>query len=330
MAIRGDVALDAEALGVAPLQVESARNRATLRGILPWSDRPGHGTIDARIEALAELLPSLPPAWAPRGAIDVGGEWMGSGRDLVVTTRLSGTALAVNGVAFASWSATASLAQGRVALDDLRAAQPAGTLTGSGSWDFAHSTVSGQFAGTNLTLALQSEGPDGALDTRGRLEGVSFEARVAGPQRWPDGVLTLTSGAVEVGGQRVGSLSMRAEAEAGVARISAQAPQLAATAEGRLSLEDPWPFDGRVAFRGSDVAALARLAGASDAAAEGVNASLDATIEASGPARDLASLEGTLSVTGSPAHPRTTGDGSRSQDGCSCRTSASAPRTPCG
>jgi len=261
--LHGGVTLDADGLAVSALEIASSSNRATVSGALPWIRGSGHGTFEAHIDDMAPLTRALPAAWQPRGLMDVSGEWAGTMQSLGVSARLSATELAVNGLAFDAVSARASLLQGRLAIDDLRATQPGGALSGSGSWNLTDASVTADLSGSNLTLAVLTPGEEGALATRARLADVSFDARI-----------------VE-----------------GVARVTAGAPSHGATLEGELGLDGTWPFEARLALNRADIAAIGRLAGVSGTILDGITAAADATIEASGSARDFATTDATLLVT---------------------------------
>ncbi len=297
MRLSGDVALDAEGLAVTPLELQLSGNRATLRGTVPWRRDTGKGTFEAHLGDLAQLTRTLPDSWRPRGTVDATGEWAGSARNLGIGARLSGSTLAVNGTTFDSVSARASLERGRLVIDDLRATQPGGALTGSGSWNLTDSTLAAELTGTNLALAVMAPTPEGTLEARAELGAVAFDARVAGEALRPDGTIALEAGSAEIDGRAIGSVTARAQAVGGEAHIVASAPAHGATLDGRLGLDGPWPFAGRLALASADVAALGRLAGASDTIIDRISVSVDATLEASGSVRDLASTVGTLSVT---------------------------------
>ncbi len=295
--LSGTVTLDAQAVSLSPLDLESFGNRATLRGALPWRSGSGQGDFEIHIEDMAQLAHTLPDTWRPRGTVTASGAWTGSMRNLAVTSRLSGSALAVNGVAFDTATARASLAEGRIVIDDVRATQPGGVLSGSGSWHLADATMTADLEGTALSLDVLGTAEDGTLSRRGQLADVAFTARVTGTARRPDGTLTVEVGAADIEGRTLGSLTARAEAMEGVALLSAGAPAHGATLTARLTLDESWPFEGRLAFTDADVGGLARLAGVSDTVLDRVDASIDATIEATGTVRDVRTTDATLSVT---------------------------------
>jgi outer membrane protein insertion porin family len=261
--LHGALTIDTHGLTMSALDLESSGNRAVVSGALPWTRGSGYGTFEAHLEDMTPLARALPAAWQPRGLMDVSGEWTGTMRRPGVHARVSGTELAVNGLAFDTVSASASFLQGELAIDDLRATQPAGTLTGSGSWNLTNKRVTADLAGRNLTLAVLMPSEDGTLETRPRLADVSFDARIA----------------------------------EGVARFTAGAPSYGALLDGQLGLDGSWPFEARLALDRSDVAAIGRLAGAGGTILDGITATADATLEASGVARDLAATRATLLVT---------------------------------
>ena len=293
----GTVSADTKALRITALDVTSVANRASVQGTVPWSTADGSGSFTAHLEDLARLAPALPDAWKPRGVVDVSGDWAGGGRDLRASARVSAAAIAVNGIAFDTLSANTTLASGRITIDGLRAAQPEGTLDGSGSWSPADDTISAALSGTNLTLSLLSPASDGALETQAALSGASFQARLTGAAQRPDGTITVAADAAEVAHRLLGSLTARVDATEGVTHIVADVPTYGATLEGRLRQNGSWPFEGRLSVAGADLAALGRLAGASDSVLDRVTATVDAAIEASGSGRNLAATSATLSVT---------------------------------
>ncbi len=297
VALQGTIAVDAQAVHLTPLIVTGGRNRAELNGDLPWQRGNGNGTVTAHVEDPALFAPGVPDAWKPRGVIDLAGSWTGTLRDLAAGADLKGREVAVNGIAFQSLTANTSIAGGRLVVSDLNAAQPGGTLSGRGEWDLANRTMNSDLVGRTLDVAIDAPAGDNDAVTKVRGDDVSFEAHLAGPAERPDGSLTWTATTLAVGGRETSTISGSATLAEGRAQVNARAPAFGATLDGTVTLDSSLPFQGRVSFDESNVAALAQLAGAEAATLSELQVSVTGTVEAHGSGRELASAEATVSLT---------------------------------
>ena len=253
--------------------------------------------MTAHVEDPALFAPGVPDAWKPRGVIDLAGSWTGTLRDLAAGADLKGREVAVNGIAFQSLTANTSIAGGRVVVSDLNAAQPGGTLSGRGEWDLANRTMNSDLVGRTLDVAIDAPAGDNDAVTKVRGDDVSFEAHLAGPAERPDGSLTWTATTLAVGGRETSTISGSATLAEGRAQVNARAPAFGATLDGTVTLDSSLPFQGRVSFDESNVAALAQLAGAEAAILSELQVSVTGTVEAHGSGRELASAEATVSLT---------------------------------
>ena len=75
------------------------------------------------------------------------------------------------------------------------------------------------------------------------------------------------------------------------------APNDGVSLDGRLTLDTPRPFEGRVSLTRADLAKLARLAGLADDYVKDLTASADATVDLSGTLQDLQNLTADLALT---------------------------------
>ncbi len=296
--VHGAIALDARALGVSPLVVESAGNRVAAQGTLPWRGADGRGTFEAHIDDPAQLASMLPEHWRPSGTLEAFGEWRGSVPNLRATARLSGTAVAINGLAFASLSGELSLADRIVQVKGLQASQPGGAISASASWNLGDRTLVASATGSGLALSVLTPGDAGTIQPRAQFADLSIEAHIAGSTTRPEGVVSVMAGSAEIDGRRLGRWTARVDAKGGVARITAGVPERGAQLDARLTLDAPWPFEGRLSFTRTDLASLGQLAGLSDEYVEGVSASFDAILDVSGTARDPANARARLGLTG--------------------------------
>jgi outer membrane protein assembly factor BamA/autotransporter translocation and assembly factor TamB len=296
--VQGALGFDARALDVSTLTVESPGNRVAVQGSLPWRDASGGGAFEAHIGDPAQLVPMIPGHWQPAGTLDVTGQWTGSAQNLRATARLLGADVTINGLAFESIAGDLDLVDRILQVTQLQATQPGGALSASASWDLSSQTLVADTTGRGLALSVLAPDEAGGLDTRARLSNLSIDAHIEGSPTRPDGTASMDIGAAEVDGRHLGSLTARVDATGGVARVTAGVPERGANLDARLTLDDPWPFVGHLAFTGSDLAGLGQLAGLSDGVVKDVSASLDATLDVSGTARDPWGATATLALTG--------------------------------
>jgi outer membrane protein insertion porin family len=294
--VLGSLSVDANAITVSPLAIDALSGEVLLDGTLPWRHGSGQGTITAHLQETADLAVGVPDLWRPAGALEVSGEWTGTALDPAVTARVSSPGIGINGLMLESVSAVVSLADRLFTVSDLTATQPGGTLTASGSWNLKNTVFDAKVTARNLVMSLVEPGPAGSTE-RGRLNAISVDAELTGPLARPEGIISLAAGSTLLDGRALGAVTARVDATGGVARITAGVPEYGATIDGRLTLDRDWPFAGRVALEGSDLAGLVRLAGVPDEHVHDLAASLDATIDLSGTAEHLADTSGAIAVT---------------------------------
>ena len=292
--VHGTVGLDAHALELSPLTIESAGNQAVIQGTLPWRGGGGEGTFDAHVAQSERVTSMVPVAWRPAGTFDVTGAWRGSAQAPQVTARLSGTQVTANGLTFESVSGELELTDRIVRVPRLHATQPDGSLDGTGAWNLEDSTLVADATGTGLVMSVLAPDATGTLVPRARLADVSIDAHVDGAMPGVAGHVSLTAGAVEIDGRPLGHLQARADAAGGVAQVTAGAPEIGVSANGRVTLDAQRAFQGRLTLSGSDAARLGHLGGLD---LDGVSVSLDATADASGTLRDLEGVHAALALT---------------------------------
>ena len=292
--VHGTVGLDAHALELSPLTIESAGNQAVIQGTLPWTGTGGEGTFEAHVAQPEHVASMVPATWRPAGTFDVSGAWRGSAQAPRVTARLSGTHVTANGLTFESVSADVELADRIARVARLHATQPNGSLDGTGAWNFEDSTLVADAAATGLDMSILAPDDSGTLVARARLADVSIDTHVDGAMSRVAGRASLTAGAVEIDGQPIGPVQGRADAAGGVAHVTAGAPEIGVSADGRVILDAQRAFEGRLTLDGSDVNRLGHLAGLE---LDGVSVTLDATADTSGTLRDLAAVRAAVALT---------------------------------
>ncbi len=302
----GSVTLDTTAMAVSTMATHDLAGDVTLEGVLPWSAPTGRGTVVAHVREIAALAFGLPRLWRPVGSLEVTGEWTGSARSPGLAAHFSGPNLGLNGLLLDAVSGDLALADGVVSVRNLKASQSGGTLDASASWTLGDSSLTAAIRARNLAMQMFAEGATG-LRTVGRLSGLSVDADISGPAARPDGLVSLNveSAALDMGGAGdidsrqilFSGLKARAESASGVAHVTASAPNDGVSIDGRVTLDTPRQFEGRVSLARADVAKMARLAGLADEYTKDLAVSADATADLSGSVQDLPSVNVNLALT---------------------------------
>ena len=180
-----------------------------------------------------------------------------------MTAHVSTPGIGTNGLMLEAVSGDLAFADGVVTVTALNATQPDGSFTASGSWRLQDSSLTASISARNLAMTVMEHGGSG-LEEVGRLDGISLDADISGSAARPDGVVSLEIGSAAFDEVAVNGLKARVEATAGVARLTADAPNDGVSIDGRLTLDTPRPFEGRVTLTRADVATLAQLAGLAD------------------------------------------------------------------
>ena len=258
------IRLAGRTLEITRLTAEGSGNRLDVHGSATAGNGPIHLAMDARLDRPELLAAALPVEWRPSGSLVVSGTLDGSRADPRLAARISGSALAANGIVVDSLEGDVTFAQDVLNVTGLRLNRGNGWLQLEGDIDRRLERMRIIGRGDKLAVAIRTlTGTSSPLSPTGsaayalQLDDASVEFAVGGSPRQPTGTLSVVAGAAAIDGRTLGRVEFKATGADGAVRFDCGLPTLSADLSGRITLEPGGPFEARANFRQSQLTALA-------------------------------------------------------------------------